>query len=177
MRLLSVLTISALIICCAEKAELAKSPDLYINVPFSYFPPQYTCDGEDLSPPIEIYGVKEDAKSLVIILDDPDAPFGVFTHWIIWNIPPETNKIPESIPKEPVIENPIRAVQGKNDFGKIGYNGPCPPSGIHRYHFKLYVLDTTLNLGPSAKKTDLENAMRGHILQFSEFTAEYGRTK
>jgi Raf kinase inhibitor-like YbhB/YbcL family protein len=177
MRLPSVLIASALILCCAERAEIPKSPELYISVPFSYFPSQYTCDGEDISPPIEIYGVREDAKSLVIILDDPDAPLGVFTHWIIWNIPPETNKIPEGIPKEPVIEKPIRAVQGKNDFGKIGYNGPCPPSGIHRYRFKLYVLDTTLDLSPSANKADLEKAMRGHILQFSEFTAEFGRTK
>lgn len=177
MRLFLALILSALFLCCAERAEMPKSPELYITVPFSYFPPEYTCDGKDLSPPIEIYGVRDDAKSLVIVLEDPDAPFGVFTHWVIWNIPPDTKKIPEGIPKEPVIDNPIRAVQGKNDFGKFGYNGPCPPSGVHRYSFKLYVLDTTLELSPSATKMELENAMKGHVLQFSEFTASYGRSK
>lgn len=177
MRLFVILILSTLILCCAERAETPKSPELYITVPFSYFPPKYTCDGEDLSPPIEIYGVRDDARSLVIILEDPDAPFGVFTHWMIWNIPSETRKIPEGIPKEPVIETPIKAVQGKNDFGKFGYNGPCPPSGVHRYNFKLYVLDTTLNLSSSATKAQLENAIKGHVLQFSEFIASYGRTK
>ncbi len=177
MRLWPLLVLSMLVICCADRAEIPRSPDLYISVPFSYFSPKYTCDGEDISPPVEIYGVMENAKSLAIILDDPDAPFGVFTHWIIWNIPPDTENIPEGIPKEPIVESPIRAVQGKNDFGKFGYNGPCPPSGIHKYRFKLYVLDTTLSLGPSATKADLENAMKGHVLQFSEFTASYGRVK
>ncbi|MDI9643243.1 MAG: YbhB/YbcL family Raf kinase inhibitor-like protein [Archaeoglobaceae archaeon] len=169
--------ISIFILCCAEKSLPEQSPELYISVPFSYFPPQYTCDGEDLSPPIEIRGVAENAKSLVMIVDDPDAPFGVFTHWLIWNIPPTTTLIPEGIPKESVVEKPVKAIQGKNDFGKTGYNGPCPPSGVHRYRFKLYVLDTELDLKPNASKTELENAMKGHILQFAIFEASYGRTK
>ncbi|MCS7144666.1 MAG: YbhB/YbcL family Raf kinase inhibitor-like protein, partial [Archaeoglobaceae archaeon] len=100
-----------------------------------------------------------------------------FTHWLIWNIPPETVYIPEGIPKEPVVEKPIKAVQGKNDFGKIGYDGPCPPSGVHRYLFKLYVLDAELEIESLASKAELEKAMEGHILQFAVFEAIYGRTK
>lgn len=177
MKKITLIILSVLLLYCADREMPEKSPELYITVPFSYFPPKYTCDGEDISPPIEISGVSEFAKSLVLIVDDPDAPFGVFTHWIIWNIPPETNFIPEGIPREPEIENPIKAVQGKNDFGKIGYNGPCPPSGVHRYRFKLYVLDKMLDLDPNASKYEIENAIREHVLQFAVFEASYSRTK
>ncbi|MEM2727055.1 MAG: YbhB/YbcL family Raf kinase inhibitor-like protein [Archaeoglobaceae archaeon] len=177
MRVFIALALSIFLLGCAERSLPAQSPELYISVPFSVFPPQYTCDGEDVSPPIEIYGVAENAKSLAIIVDDPDAPFGVFTHWLIWNIPPETTEIPKNIPKDPVVEKPIEAVQGTNDFGKVGYNGPCPPSGVHRYRFKLYVLDTLLDLEPGASKSELENAIKGHILQFAVFEAGYGRTR
>jgi len=177
MRTLAVMLFSVLLLGCAERNSAEQSPELSISVPFSVFPEKYTCDGEDLSPPLEIRGISERAKSLAIIVDDPDTPLGVFTHWLIWNIPPETISIHEGIPKEPVVESPIKAVQGRNDFGNLGYNGPCPPSGVHRYRFKLYVLDTSLDLSPGSSKSELEKAIEGHILQFAVFEATYGRSK
>ena len=101
-------------------------------------PSKFTCDGSDTSPPLQITGVPSEAKSLVLIADDPDAPSGLFTHWLVWNIPPQTNSIAEgSAPK---------GVQGTNDFGKSGYKGPCPPPGTHRYSFKIFALDRELDL-------------------------------
>ena len=148
---------------------------LKVSFPFESFPKKYTCDGEDVSPPIEISGVSEEAKSIAIIMDDPDAPHGVFTHWVIWNIPANVSLIPEGIPAEPVISEPISAVQGKNDFNRIGYGGPCPPFGVHKYRIRVYVLDTFLNLEPGATKEELKNAMKGHVLQYALVTASYGR--
>lgn len=146
---------------------------LDVKLEFSQFPKKYTCDGEDISPKIEIEGLN--AKSIAIIVDDPDAPIGTFTHWVIWNIEP-TNVIPEGITKESEISKPFKAIQGKNNFGKIGYNGPCPPKGKpHRYFFKIYGLDTTLDLKKASKKKDLEKVMEGHILQYGEAMAKYGR--
>jgi Raf kinase inhibitor-like protein, YbhB/YbcL family len=106
-------------------------------------PSKFTCDGSDTSPPLQITGVPSKAKSLVLIADDPDAPSGLFTHWLVWNIPPQTNSIAEgSAPK---------GVQGTNDFGKSGYRGPCPPPGTHRYSFKIFALDRELDLRSGAK--------------------------
>ncbi len=148
---------------------------LDVKLEFSQFPKKYTCDGEDVSPKIEIYGLRSDVKSLAIIVDDPDAPLGTFNHWIIWNIEP-TNIIPEGIPNESELTNPIKAVQGKNDFGRVGYNGPCPPLGeIHRYFFKVYALDTFLDLKAGSTKKELERAIEGHILQYGEIVATYVR--
>ena len=128
----------------------------------------YTCDGDDVSPPLEFNGAPENAKSLVLIMDDPDAPVGTWAHWIIFNISPKIKKIEEnSVPKG--------AVQGKNSWGKNSYGGPCPPSGIHRYFFKLYALDSILNLGSNAKKEDVERAMQGHILAKGELVGLYSR--
>lgn len=156
-----------------EEKEVAKIEKLDVKLEFSQFPKKYTCDGEDISPKIEIEDLN--AKSIAIIVDDPDAPMGTFTHWVIWNIEP-TNVIPEEIPKENEISKPFKAIQGKNNFGKIGYNGPCPPKGKpHRYFFKIYGLDTTLDLKKGSKKKDLEKAMEGHILQSGEAMAKYGR--
>lgn len=170
---------------CAGKEEVEKqitpeetlTPGLEVSLPFETFPKKYTCDGVNVSPPIEIKGVSEKAKSIAIIMDDPDAPLGVFTHWVIWNIPANVSLIPEGVPTEPVVDEPISAVQGKNDFGKIGYGGPCPPplGGAHKYRIKVYVLDAFLNLEPGATKAELENAMKGHILQYAVVTASYGR--
>jgi hypothetical protein len=112
---------------------------------------------------------------LALILDDPDAPSGTFTHWVIWNIVP-VGTIPENIPKEKLMTHPISAVQGKNSFSRIGYGGPCPPGhNPHRYFFKVYVLDHMLNLVPGSNKADLEAAMAGHVLQKGEAMATYGR--
>ncbi|NJE26371.1 YbhB/YbcL family Raf kinase inhibitor-like protein [Thermococcus sp. MV5] len=139
-------------------------------------PSKYTCEGIDVSPPLHLEGLSDKAVSIAIIVDDPDAPIGTFTHWVAWNIPPVA-EIPEGVPKERVVESPIKAFQGKNDFGRIGYNGPCPPRGhgVHHYHFKIYVLDTTLDLKPGATKKELEKAIQGHVIQFGELVGLYER--
>jgi hypothetical protein len=124
-------------------------------------PVNYTCDGEDINPPLTISGVPVDAQSLVLIVDDPDAPAGTWLHWAVWNIGPATTEIPEN-------SVPVGAVEGETDFGTPGYRGPCPPSGIHHYFFKLYALDTTLELGVSATVQDIEEAMDDHILESAE---------
>ena len=148
---------------------------LNIKIEFKEFPKKFTCDGEDFSPKIEITGIKPEIKTLAIICDDPDAPGRIWTHWTAWNINP-INVIPENIPKKDNIMNPIKIIQGKNDFGKTGYNGPCPPKGKpHRYFFKIYGLDISINLPSSATKVDLENVMKNHILQQGETVATYRR--
>jgi len=153
-------------------------PSITVESVFSegeWIPEKYTCDGQDISPPIELGGISANAKTIAIIMDDPDAPMGVFTHWLIWNIPAsETVSIPEGIPKTELNE-PFNASQGKNDFGKIGYNGPCPPAGEHRYFFKIYVLDTKINLEAGKTKTELLKAMEGHVIQYGELYGVYGR--
>ncbi|RMD87665.1 MAG: YbhB/YbcL family Raf kinase inhibitor-like protein, partial [Candidatus Dadabacteria bacterium] len=123
-----------------------------------YIPRKYTCQGEDISPPLEVSDIPEGTLSLALIMDDPDAPMGVWVHWILWNISPD-----DSLNIE---ENtlPTGSIEGINSWGKRGYGGPCPPSGTHRYMFKIYALDTTLNLSPHSRKEDLIAAMEGHIL-------------
>ncbi|WP_029550984.1 YbhB/YbcL family Raf kinase inhibitor-like protein [Thermococcus zilligii] len=139
-------------------------------------PKEYTCEGDDINPPVYIGKLPEGTKSLAIVVDDPDAPAGTFTHWIAWNIPP-TGEIPMGIPKEGEVNEPIHAIQGKNDFGRIGYNGPCPPRGhgVHHYHFRVYALDTELHLKPGSSRKDLEKAMEGHILAWGEAVGLYER--
>lgn len=131
-------------------------------------PKKFTCDGQDLNPPLKFEEVPQNAKSLVLIMDDPDAPGRIFVHWTIWNIPPETREIAENTV-------PAGAVLGMTDFGKAGYGGPCPPSGTHRYFFKLYALDTTLQLPSSATKAEVEALMSGHILSQTELIGLYSR--
>lgn len=133
-----------------------------------FIPSKYTCDGENLNPPLEISEVPANAKSLVLIVDDPDAPNGNFTHWLLWNISPSIKEIREG-------ETPQGAVEGLNDFGKNSYGGPCPPSGVHHYHFKLYALDTILELNSSATKEDLEKAIKDHVLDSAELIGLYQR--
>ena len=120
-------------------------------------PAKYTCDGVNISSPLTINEAPTDAKSLVLIVDDPDAPGGDWVHWTVFNIDPATTEIAEGAV-------PSGGVEGMTDFGKSGWGGPCPPSGVHHYQFKLYVLDTKLTLGTSAKKQDIEEAMQEHIL-------------
>ena len=132
-------------------------------------PSKFTCDGSDTSPPLQITGVPSEAKSLVLIADDPDAPSGLFTHWLIWNIPPQTNSISEgSAPK---------GVHGINDFGKPDYKGPCPPPGTHRYSFKIYALDRELDLRGGAKRSQLDAAMKGHVVAQGVLVGRYARKK
>ncbi|MBI2131025.1 YbhB/YbcL family Raf kinase inhibitor-like protein [Candidatus Woesearchaeota archaeon] len=129
-------------------------------------PPKYTCDGENVSPQLIISEVPSNAKSLALVCDDPDAPVGTFVHWVAWNIPPNASQIPE---------NHRFQYEGVTDFGRKGWGGPCPPSGTHRYFFKLYALDALLNLPPTARKKDLENAMKGHILAEAQLMGNYKR--
>lgn len=131
-------------------------------------PQKYTCDGKDVNPALKIENVPAEAKSLALIVDDPDAPMGIWVHWVVWNIDPKISEIKEnSVPKD--------SVQGINDFRKHDYGGPCPPSGTHRYFFKLYALDTLLNLNPNSSKADLEKAMKGHIIAQSQIIGLYRR--
>ncbi len=136
-------------------------------------PKKYTCDGEDVSPPLTWEDVPEETVTLTIISDDPDAPSKTWTHWLIFNIPPELNGLPEDVEKVGELENGI--MQGFNDFGRIGYGGPCPPSGVHRYFFKLYALDTRLDLEPGTSKEELLEAMEGHIIEKAEMIGLYSR--
>lgn len=133
-----------------------------------FIPEKYTCDGQDISPPLTISDVPENAKSLVLIVDDPDAPMGTWDHWILWNIDPKTKEIKEG-------ETPQGAVEGINSFKKYHYGGPCPPFGTHHYHFKLFALKEKLNLDPNTNKKELEKAMEGLILDEAELIGLYKR--
>jgi len=145
---------------------------LAIKLEFDSFPMENTCDGEDVSPAVEVQGLN--ASALAIIVEDTDAPSGTFTHWVIWNIPP-VNFIPSGIAKSTTIADPFQARQGTNDFEEIGYAGPCPPSGKpHRYFFRAYGLDRMLDLPAGASAADLQAAMEGHVLQRAEALASYG---
>jgi hypothetical protein len=136
-------------------------------------PSKYTCDGDDMSPPIEWSGVPDGAKSVAIIGDDPDAPKGTWVHWVIYNIPPDLTGLPEDTPPDKVLDN--GALQGMNDSGQTGYGGPCPPGGVHRYFFKVYALDIKIPLSAGATKLDLEEAMKGHILKRGQIMGRYKR--
>src|SRR3990167_524972 len=122
-------------------------------------PSTYTCDGEDLSPPLNWQGEPANTKSFVLIVDDPDAPMGTWDHWLIYNIPPAIHELSENL-----TSLPTGAHEGKNSWGNIGYGGPCPPDREHRYFFKLYALDFMLTLTPNATKSQIESAIQGHIL-------------
>jgi Raf kinase inhibitor-like YbhB/YbcL family protein len=128
-------------------------------------PVEYTCDGADINPSLQIQGIPASAKHLAVIVDDPDAPGGTWVHWLAWNLP-----VSEIIP-----EHTKLGAEGRNDFGRHQYNGPCPPSGTHHYHFKVYALDDTLYLPLSSNKAELERAMAGHILAFGELIGRYKR--
>ena len=130
-------------------------------------PSEYTCDGDDTSPPLAISDIPKNAKSLALIVDDPDAPVGTWDHWVVFNIPPNTKEIPEGTEPE--------GVGGKNSWGRTGYGGPCPPSGTHRYFFKLYALDAELGLKEGSAKKELEKAMQGHILAEAQLMGAYKR--
>src|SRR4030081_2388328 len=130
------------------------------NIPF-----KFACDGANVNPPLHIDQVPAEAKSLALIVDDPDAPGGTFVHWLVWNIDPKTSDIAEN-------RVPPNAVQGKNGFGKSGYGGPCPPSGTHRYYFRVYALDVVQVQGGSTR-ADLDRAMPGHIIGQGQLMGRY----
>jgi len=136
-------------------------------------PAKYTCDGADFSPQLEWSGSPAGTRSFALICDDPDAPMGTWVHWVIYDIPPTATMLAEGITREKDL--PGGGTQGINDFRKIGYGGPCPPGGTHRYFFKLYALDTTLGLKPGITKDQLLKAMRGHILAEAQLMGTYRR--
>ena len=136
-------------------------------------PEKYTCDGMDISPQLAWTNVPDGTKNFALICDDPDAPMGTWVHWVIYDIPANTKELKENIPLQEKLDN--GAKQGTNDFRKIGYGGPCPPRGTHRYYFKLYALDTTVNLEPGNTKAELLKAIEGHILAQGQLMGKYKR--
>lgn len=140
-----------------------------------FIPKTYTCEGDNISPPFVISQVPQDAKSLALIAEDPDAPMGTWIHWVIFNIPPNSLQLDASIPNTKVLSNGTK--QGLNDFRKIGYGGPCPPEGTHRYFFKIFALNKVLQLEAGAIKSDLIKAMHGHILSESETMGLFSKSK
>ena len=136
-------------------------------------PAKYTCDGADISPPLQWEAVPEGTKSIAIICDDPDAPMGTWVHWVLFNLPPDTKELAEKLPDDETLPNGAR--QGITDFGKTGYGGPCPPSGTHRYFFKIYALDTVIDIVAIADKPKLLKAMEGHILGQGQLIGKYKR--
>jgi len=130
-------------------------------------PPKYTCDGEDLNPPLAFEGVPQAASSLALVVDDPDAPSGTWNHWVVWDMPPTTSAIGEG-------QDPAGVV-GSNSWHRTSYGGPCPPRGEHRYRFTLYALDTTMELPPRAGPRELDRAMKGHVLAKAQLVGRYAR--
>jgi Raf kinase inhibitor-like YbhB/YbcL family protein len=137
-------------------------------------PRSYTCDGADTSPNLSWSGTPAGIQSFALIADDPDAPVGTWTHWLMWNIPVQNSELPNGVPKVETLDDGTR--QGRNDFRRIGYGGPCPPPGKpHRYFFKLYALDAMLDLRAGATRDELERTMKGHVLAQAELMGRYGR--
>lgn len=173
--------IAVLILICplAVSAETKGGKEMNINVGSTAFteggmiPKQYTCDGADMSPSLSWSRMPEGTKSIAVIADDPDAPGGMWVHWVVYNLPPDLTGLPENVPPQKTLAN--GGIQGQTDFRRIGYGGPCPPSGTHRYFFKVYALDAVLDLAPGAIKKRLLNAMEGHILAEGELMGKYKR--
>jgi len=132
-----------------------------------HIPPQYTCEGKNLNPPLKVENIPDGTKTLALIVEDPDAPGGVFDHWILWNISPN----------EAIAEGSNPGISGTNSFGKTGYGGPCPPSGEHRYFFRVFALDNELDLLAGSRKEELLDAMKGHILASAELMGVYQKHK
>ena len=146
-----------------ETATLQVNSDSFNHE--DHIPTKYTCEGDDINPSLEISEVPEDTETLAIIMEDPDAPNGIFDHWLVWNI----------APNEAIAENSSPGISGINSFGKTGYGGPCPPSGVHRYYFKVFALNKTLDLQAGSDKKALLEAMDGHILAEGEMMGRYAK--
>lgn len=138
-------------------------------------PSKYTCDGANVSPPLSWSGIPDGTKSIALICDDPDAPMGTWVHWVIYNLPRDADGLPEAVPRSETLPN--SAKQGTNSGGKIGYDGPCPPSGTHRYYFKVYALDISPNLPPGISKGRLQEETKGHILAEGQLMGRYSRSR
>jgi len=176
--------VTVLLLCSCKKSEQADlevegCKNMDIKITSSAFedggmiPPKYTCDGDDVSPPLQWDAVPEGTKSIALISDDPDAPMGTWVHWVLFGLPPDTRQLPENVPPDETL--PSGAKQGTSDFGRIGYGGPCPPSGTHRYFFKIYSLDTEIDLPPGATKRQLLQTIEGHILAQGQLIGKYKR--
>ena len=169
-----------LLVGCKYRERPLKEGEMALTVSSSAFkegdriPAKYTCQGQDVSPPLAWGEPPAGTQSFALIVDDPDAPGGVFTHWVLFNIPPDSRNLPEAVPTQAELAS--GALQGKTDFGKIGYGGPCPPPGRpHRYQFTLYALDQPLGLEGGTSKKQLLSAMEGHILAQGQLTGTYQR--
>ena len=180
------MAVQALLFCSCKGSEQGNSQtvggnSMEINITSPAFedggmiPAKYTCDGEDISPPLQWDVAANGIKSIALICDDPDAPMGTFVHWVLFNLPAETRQLSENIPADEVLPN--GAKQGTTDFGRVGYGGPCPPSGTHRYFFKIYALDTQIDLPAGARKSQLLKAMEGHILGQGQLIGKYKRQR
>ncbi len=152
----------------ATMSELKLSSTAFQNNGF--IPSKYTCDGRDINPPLVIENVPPGTKSLALIVDDPDAPGGTWVHWVSWNIAPDIKEIKEN-------DTPKGSAAGLNDFNRQAYGGPCPPSGTHRYFFKLYALDTALDLPSGTRKADIEKTMKGHVISQAQIIGLYKRSR
>lgn len=138
-----------------------------------FIPARHACDGDDLSPPLAFSGIPQGTASLALVCDDPDAPAGVWDHFILFNLSPATPGLPEGLPATP--SYPDGSLSGRNTWGRLGYGGPCPPQGIHRYYFTLYALDIMLQLSAGAGKQEVLQAAKGHILASATLIGRYGR--
>jgi Raf kinase inhibitor-like YbhB/YbcL family protein len=156
----------------AQKMDFTISSTAFQNG--SDIPKKFTCEGADVSPPLSWTGAPRGTQTFALIADDPDAPAGTWTHWVIYDLPANVTELQENVSKVDKLPNDAR--QGRNDFRKLGYGGPCPPPGKpHRYFFKLYALDGKLNLVPGASKQEVEQAIQGHVLARAEFMGKYSR--
>lgn len=171
---------SLILLCCkGQSNNQQEGKEMKIIITSSAFkdgdfiPQKYTCDGADISPSLQWDGIPEETKEIALICDDPDAPMGTWVHWVLYNIPPSIRNLPDMVPSVKVLEN--LAIHGTNDFRKIGYGGPCPPSGTHRYFFKIYALNSELHIEPGKTKADLLAAMEGHIIAEGSLMGKYKR--
>ncbi|MBA7535125.1 hypothetical protein ES705_27376 [subsurface metagenome] len=176
----SALIVSALIFSTLypkDKKKEVKSMELTVkSTAFSHggmIPSKYTCDGMDISPPLSWSKGPEGTKSYALISDDPDAPMGTWVHWVLYNLSADVTSLPEDLQKTKILDKGV--LQGKNDFGKYGYGGPCPPGGTHRYFFKVYALDIVIDAGAGLTKKQLLKEMDKHILAQGELVGKYSR--
>ncbi len=173
--------VSMLMIGCEPGEQPIEDGEMALSVSSPAFqdgqgiPAKYTCQGEDISPPLAWSELPTGTQSCALIMDDPDAPGGLFTHWIVFNIPPDSHGLPEAVPVQARLSS--GALQGNTDFGKSGYGGPCPwpPGSLHRYQFTLYAIDRTLDLEAGASREQVLNAMQGHILAQAQLSGTYQR--
>jgi hypothetical protein len=179
---LAILAIAAVVICASvtdahAAAKTRRKKVLTVTSPAfkdgGMIPAKYTADGADISPPLQWTGAPANTKSIAVICDDPDAPRGTWVHWVLFNWPADQKDVPENVPPQQTLAN--GAKQGTNDFGNIGYGGPAPPSGTHRYFFKVYALDKILDLKPSITKSALLAAMNGRIVAQGQIVGKYSR--